>query len=131
MPKTAWMAFCVFVPILIFFYLNAWLLISTKFIMWRNEVIFLNRKNLIFSVVAGCIWFVCFRLKIFTSKISNLLLPLGVLGPEPRGPRILINLSKEIRILFDMEYYFVFLVSKSTLLLINELETSLLQSHIL
>ena len=38
-------------------------------------------KICFFSIAAGSIWFCLFRLNIFASKISNLLLPLG-----PRGP---------------------------------------------
>ena len=41
----------------------------------------MGTQNLIFSVAAVSILFgVCFRLNIFTSKISNLLLPFGTIG---------------------------------------------------
>ena len=70
MPKTVWMAFYVFVPVLILF-------LRERVATYFNEIYikewgyFLEEKNLIFSVLAECIWFVfCFRLKIFTSKIS-------------------------------------------------------------
>ena len=42
---------------------------------------FIIEKKWIFSILAGSIWFVLrFELNIFTSKISNLLLPLGFEG---------------------------------------------------
>ena len=44
----------------------------------ESETVFLDIQNLIFSVGALSILFgFCFRLNIFTSKISNLLLPSG------------------------------------------------------
>ena len=44
----------------------------------KYEAVFLTRQNLTFPLVAESIWFnFCFRINIFTSKISNLLLSLG------------------------------------------------------
>ena len=44
----------------------------------EHEAVFLKRQNLIFSMLAGGFSFVfCFRLHIFTSKVSSLLLLLG------------------------------------------------------
>ena len=59
--------------------LNAWLLISTFTqnqklfcILEEHKAVFLMRQNLIFSIVAGSIWFnFCFRLNVFTTKISK------------------------------------------------------------
>ena len=93
MPEYVWIylkltefLFMCLSPFKSFVYLNAWLLISMKFILWRNEAIFLKRKYLIFSTVAGCIWFTfCLKLKFFTSKISNFLLPLGAEGVQGPG----------------------------------------------
>ena len=46
--------------------------------MKEHEAVFLKRQYLRISIVAGSIWFVfCLRANILTSKISNLLLPLG------------------------------------------------------
>ena len=66
-PKSARKAFVLHVPISIL------CLLATKFIVWRNKMLFSGRDNLIFSIVSGTIWFVCFRLNMFT-KILNLLL---------------------------------------------------------
>ena len=47
----------------------------------EHVAVFLKRQNLVFSIVTGNIWFVSFfRLNIFTSNISNLLLFLEVLA---------------------------------------------------
>ena len=54
-----------------------WLCFSEVYSLKEHEAVFLKRKKLIFSVVAGSIWSVfCSELHIFTSKILNLLLPL-------------------------------------------------------
>ena len=51
----------------------------------EHEVIFWKRQNLIFSVVAGSIWFAsCFRLNTFASKTPNPLLPFGAEGAGGR-----------------------------------------------
>ena len=44
----------------------------------ESQTVFLESKNLLFSIVAGSIWF-CFLFLdgLFTIKVSNLLLPLG------------------------------------------------------
>ena len=80
MPNTVRMAFYVLVPILILFLLE-------RVVTYFNEIYnkewgyFLEEKNLIFSIVAGCIWFIfCFRLRIFTSKIS---FAVTFRGPRP------------------------------------------------
>ena len=71
-------------------YLKAWSIIFESLIFQRlhkirtfglreNEAIFLETQNLIFSIVAERIWFgFCFKLNIFTSKISNLRLLSGM-----------------------------------------------------
>ena len=49
----------------------------------EHEAVFLKMESYIFSIVAGSIWFgFCFRLNTFTSKISNLLLPIGAKGSK-------------------------------------------------
>ena len=76
----------------------------------EHETSSLKRQNLVFSIVAGSIWFIffrpweyntnvlrsyyssMFRLNIFISKISNLLLTLGVKGTGDGEPWILIYL---------------------------------------
>ena len=88
MPKSAWMAFVLHFPIVISCLLEHLIAcfnvyMKLKVIVWRNTRLFLTRQNLISSVVAESIWFhFCFRLNIFTSKNSNLLLPLGTEGPR-------------------------------------------------
>ena len=48
---------------------------KTRRNMKEHEAVFLNRKNVIFSIMAGSIWFVfCKRPNILTSKIWNLFL---------------------------------------------------------
>ena len=71
MPKSAWMTFILYVPIVIprppervVTYFNK--VYSFK----EHEVVSLKRQNLIFSIVAESTGFVfCFRLNTFTSKI--------------------------------------------------------------
>ena len=85
MPKFVWMAFVLYFLIVIPGLLERVITyMKLEAIVWRSTMIFtLTRQNLIFSIVAGSIWFhFCFRLNIFTTKISNLLLPLGVEGPR-------------------------------------------------
>ena len=57
--------------------------------MW---VFFFEEKNVIFSIVVGNTSYVfCFRLNVFTSKTTNLLLPLeakGDWGYEFRIPKV-------------------------------------------
>ena len=54
---------------------------SWSYCLKKHEAVFLKRQNLIFPIAAGSIWFVfCFRLNIFTSKISNLMLPFWAKG---------------------------------------------------
>ena len=70
-PKYAWMAFILHLTIVIP-------------CLKELYTVFLKRQNLIFSRVAGNTWFVFrFRLSIFTSTISNLLLHLGTEGRWP------------------------------------------------
>ena len=70
MPNTVWMAFYVFVPILILFLLE-------RVVTYFNEIYnkewgyFLEEKNLILFYSSWCICFIfCFRLRIFASKFS-------------------------------------------------------------
>ena len=75
----------------IFFYCNP-LSISTRaylfqrlhktrsFSLKENKAVFLETQNLIFDIVAAILFGFCFRLNIFTSKTSNLLLPLVAEG---------------------------------------------------
>ena len=65
-PKFVWMAFALHSSIVIPY-------------LKETLTIFLESKNFIFSIVPGSNWFCffVFRLNTFTSKFSNLLLPLG------------------------------------------------------
>ena len=68
MPKSVWTAFVLHLPILISY-------------LTEPRTVFLKSENLIFSIVVGVFDFAfCFRLNIFTSKISKSLLPLGTEG---------------------------------------------------
>ena len=86
MSKYAWVAFVIHVPILIPCLLERVVTYFNEiYSLKENEVVFLNRQYFIFSVVAGNIWFIfCFRLNIFTGRISNLLLPFGAEGTGDR-----------------------------------------------
>ena len=70
--------------------------VYTKLVVmvWNeHQAVLSMRQNLIFSVVTWSIWFkFCFRLNIFTSKSSNLLLPAGA---DRRGEWIFIYLRLE------------------------------------
>ena len=46
----------------------------------ENGAVFLETQDLIFSIAAVILFGFCFRLNIFTSKISNFLLPLWAEG---------------------------------------------------
>ena len=70
MSKFVWIAFDLHLSIVIICVKEPW-------------TVFSKIKNLTFSIVAESIWF-CFRLNIFTSKISNLLLHLGAEGDGER-----------------------------------------------
>ena len=50
---------------------------TRRFSLKENDAVFLETQNLIFSIAAVILFSFCFRLNVFTSKISNLLLPLG------------------------------------------------------
>ena len=74
-PKSAWMAFfpivipCLLEHVCIYFNVYTKLEVSLK----NCEAVFLKRQNLIFSVVAGSIWFTfCFKTKYFY-KVSELI----------------------------------------------------------
>ena len=55
----------------------------------EHKAIFLKKQNLIFSLVAGSICFVfCFKVTIFTSKISNLLILFSDEGAKYMNPNI-------------------------------------------
>ena len=80
--KSTWIAFALHCLIVIscllecvITYFNVyWKIDSLK----KHKAVFLTRQNLIFSIVAGIIWFnFCFRRNVFTSRISNMLLFLG------------------------------------------------------
>ena len=52
-----------------------------SFSLKETEVVFLETKNLVVFLVAASILFgFCFKLNVFTIKISNLLLPFGAKG---------------------------------------------------
>ena len=71
------------------------------------KTVFLKRRNFSFSIVPGSIWFAfCFRLNIFTQKISNLL----SLGTEDWGPWILIFPINISMMPFLMIYLSIFAV---------------------
>ena len=62
-------------------YLSQHLHKTRSFSLKENDAVFLETQNLIFSRVAASVLFgFCFRVNIFTCKISNLLLPLGSRG---------------------------------------------------
>ena len=50
---------------------------TKSFSLRENDAVFLETQNLIFSIAAVILFGFYFRLDIFTSKISNLLLLLG------------------------------------------------------
>ena len=83
MPKSAWMAFALYFPIVIPSLLehvltNFSVYTKLKVLVWRkNDAVLLETQKLIFSIAAVILSGFCFRLNIFTSKISNLLLPSG------------------------------------------------------
>ena len=55
----------------------------------EHKAIFLKKQNLIFYLVAGSICFVfCFKVTIFTSKISNLLILFSEEGAKYMNPNI-------------------------------------------
>ena len=49
-------------------------------VLRKNDAVLLETQKLIFSIVAVILFGFCFRLNIFTSAISNSLLPLGAKG---------------------------------------------------
>ena len=53
---------------------------TESFSLKENDAVFLETRNLIFSIVAVILFGFCFRLNIFTSKISTLRLPLVAEG---------------------------------------------------
>ena len=94
MPKSDWIAFvlhfliaipCLLKHVGVVTYFNVYSKLEVRH--WGNMIgCFLEDKKQVFSRVAWSIWFVfCFRLNIFTSKISNCLLPLG--AEEARGSK--------------------------------------------
>ena len=99
--KSAWMAFVLDLSIVIF--KSAWMVFVLQFpivipYLKEHEVVFLIRQNSIFYGVVGSIWFVfCFRLNIFTNKISNLLLRFEAEGGG--GYESLYALNKDLNIL--------------------------------
>ena len=80
MPRSSWMVFALHFPIAIpcllgcvITYFNVY---NRRYSLEENEAVFLTTQNFIFSIIAGSIWFnFCFRLNMFTSKISILLFP--------------------------------------------------------
>ena len=73
LPKIAWIAFYVFVPILIFSLLIFVVNYFEEVYSVKERGYFLEEKKLIFSTVARCILIIfCFRLNIFRGKPSNL-----------------------------------------------------------
>ena len=91
-PKCAWMAFVLHFPIIIPWRLEC---VVTYFNVYKKLEVIVWRNMSLFSWRAGYTWFAfCFRLIIFTSKISNLLLPLTVEGVEGRIREYWFNLWK-------------------------------------
>ena len=88
MSKSNWMAFVLHFLIVILCLLEhvvTYFNVYTKLevIVWWNMRLLFEETKLIFTVIAGSIWFNFYlKLNIFTSKISNLLLPLGAEGPR-------------------------------------------------
>ena len=84
MPKSAWMAFALYIPIVILCLLER---VLTNFSVYTNLEVLVLRKIMLFlwrhknwfffSIVAVILFVFYFRLNIFTSKISNLLLSSG------------------------------------------------------
>ena len=121
-PKSFWMAFVSHSPIAIPF-------------LKEPFNVFLESKNLIFSMVAGSIWFCffVFRMNIFTSTVSNLLLPLG-----PKGPGAL-NLTQLMRypintsmmLFYDLFIYFLVVVVFFTFCHFKEINRRLTKAVIL
>ena len=84
MPKSAWIALVLHVPIVIPSLLERVVTYFNKvYNLKEHKVVFLKRPDLFFSIVAESIWFFCFRLNTFTSKILSLLLPFG--AQEAKG----------------------------------------------
>ena len=76
MPKFAWTVFALHFLIVIPCFIQR-LHEGRRCSLKEHEAISLKRESLVFSAVVGNIRFAfCFRINIFTSKISNLLLPL-------------------------------------------------------
>lgn len=86
MPKFAWITFALRFPILtpclhgcVVTYFNFYM--KLEVIVWRNKRLFWKRVNLFFFIIAEVfdlfLFFFCFRLNIFLSKVSNLLLSFG------------------------------------------------------
>ena len=93
MPKSTWMAFISYFLIVILCLVER--MVTYLKVYTKLEVIgyFLKKQNLIFSIVAGSIWFAIYiRLNNFTSKISKFLLPLRADEADGRGPWIFIYL---------------------------------------
>ena len=76
MSKYTWRAIVLQAPIVIPSLLDHVVTYFHKvYALIEHEAVFLKRQKLPFSIVAGSIWFFFyFRLHIFTSKISNMLL---------------------------------------------------------
>ena len=78
MPKSAWIAFVL--------HSTCGCLFQWSFYSEEHKAVFLKKQNLIFSVVAGSIWFAFYsRLNIFVRKVSKLALPLGEQGGKGHG----------------------------------------------
>ena len=91
MTEYAWMASAIYFPIFIPFLLGGYLFQfshkTRSHSLKKHKAVFWQRQ----TGVTGSIWCVfCFRLNIFTIKISNLLLPLRAKGEEGQGLWILI-----------------------------------------
>ena len=84
-PKSTWMAFVILCLVE--------RMVTCFNIYTKLEAIIWNYyQTRGYFIVAASIWFLCIRLNIFTSKISNFLLPLRTDGAEDRGTWIFICL---------------------------------------
>ena len=86
MPKSARMALALYFPISVPSLLErvlTYFSVYTKLeilALRKNKAVPLETQKLIFSIVAAILFDFCFRLNIFTIKISNLVLRLGAEG---------------------------------------------------
>ena len=110
MPKPIWMAFVLYFPNVILCLVEQ--VVTYLSVYTKPEIKGWKKQNMIFSTVAGSIWFAIYiRLNNFTNKILKCLLPLRAEEAEGRGPWIfmyLVHFSILISVLANLNCLAIF-----------------------